>query len=123
MRQPASPRQPLFAFHRPLAAALAVTGLALAGLPGIPALAASNQAHLDREVLKAMQAGRSINVIVVARGDLNTLEADLRRTGLQHTERVPIADGVAVELTAALIDHFRADANVARLIYDAPVRL
>ena len=123
MRQPSSPRHPLFAFHRPLAAALAATGLALAGLPGIPALAASNQAHLDREVLKAMQAGRSINVIVVARGDLNVLEADLRRTGLKHTERVPIAHGVAVQLTAALIDHFQADANVARLIYDAPVRL
>jgi serine protease AprX len=123
MRQPSSPRHPRFAFHRPLAALLAATGLALAGLPSIPALAASNQAHLDREVLKAMQAGRSINVIVVARGDLNVLEADLRRTGLKHTERVPIAHGVAVQLTAALIDHFRADANVARLIYDAPVRL
>ncbi|HXN05328.1 MAG TPA: S8 family peptidase [Candidatus Acidoferrum sp.] len=123
MRQPSSPRHMLSAFHRPLAALLAATGLALAGLPSIPALAASNQAHLDREVLKAMQAGRSINVIVVARGDLNVLEADLRRTGLKHTERVPIAHGVAVQLTAALIDHFRADANVARLIYDAPVRL
>jgi vacuolar-type H+-ATPase subunit F/Vma7 len=60
---------------------LAATGLALAGLPSIPVLAASNQAHLDREVLKAMQAGRSINVIVVARGDLNLLEADLSSRG------------------------------------------
>ncbi len=123
MRQPSSPRNPLSAFHRPLAALLAAIGLALAGVPSVPALAASNQAHLDREVLKALQAGQSIRVIVVARGDLNVLEADLRRTGLKHTVRVPIAHGVAVQLTAALIDHFRADANVARLVYDAPVRL
>ena len=123
MRQPSSPRNPLSAFLRPLVALLAATGLALAGLPTIPVLAASNQAHLDREVLKAMQAGRSINVIVVARGDLSVLEADLRRSGLKRTVRVPIAHGVAVQLTPAFIDHFRADANVARLIYDAPVRL
>jgi len=123
MREPSSPRNPLSAFHRPLVALLAATGLALAGLPTIPVLAASNQAHLDREVLKAMQAGRSINVIVVARGDLNVLEADLRRSGLKRTVRVPIAHGVAVQLTPAFIDHLRADANVARLIYDAPVRL
>ncbi len=123
MRQPSSPRNPLSAFHRPLVALLAATGLALAGLPTMPVVAASNQAHLDREVLKAMQAGRSINVIVVARGDLSVLEADLRRSGLKRTVRVPIAHGVAVQLTPAFIDHFRADANVARLIYDAPVRL
>src|SRR5205823_2697158 len=36
---------------------------------------------------------------------------------------VPVAHGIAVELTPALIDHFRMDGNVARLIYDAPVRL
>ncbi len=123
MRQPSSPRNPLSGFHRPLLALLAATGLALAGVPTVPVLAASNQAHLDREVLKAMQVGHSIHVIVVARADLNVLEADLRRTGLKHTLRVPIAHGVAVELTPALIDHFRADVNVARLIYDAPVRL
>ena len=123
MREPSSPRNPLSAFHRPLVALLAATGLALAGLPSISVLAASNQAHLDREVLKALQAGRSIDVIVVARGGLNVLEADLRRSGLKHTVRVPIAHGVAVQLTPASIDHFRADANVARLIYDAPVRL
>jgi serine protease AprX len=123
MRRPSSPRNPLSVFHRSFAALLAAAGLALAGVPTIPALAASNQAHVDREVLKAMQAGRSINVIVVARGDLNVLEADLRRSGLKRTVRVPIAHGVAVQLTPAFIDHFRADANVARLIYDAPVRL
>src|SRR2546430_12703345 len=53
----------------------------------------------DLQVLKAMQAGQSIQVIVVARGDLNVLQADLRRTGLKHTVRVPIAHGIAVELT------------------------
>jgi serine protease AprX len=103
--------------------AMAVAGLVAIALPAAPALAAQNQAHLDRQVLKAMQAGQSIHVIVVARGDLNLLQADLRRSGLKDTRRVPIAHGIAVELTAALIDHFRADANVARLIYDAPVRL
>ncbi|HEX9096734.1 MAG TPA: S8 family peptidase [Candidatus Dormibacteraeota bacterium] len=123
MRQPSSRRHQLSTFHRVLLALLAATGVALAGLPTIPVLAASNQAHLDRDVLKAMQAGRSINVIVVARGDLNVLEADLRRSGLKHTVRVPIAHGIAVQLTAALIDHLRADTNVARLIYDAPVTL
>jgi len=106
-----------------MAALLAAGGLALTIVPAAPAWAASNQAHLDRQVLKAMQAGRSIRVIVVARGDLNILQSDLRRTGLEHTVRVPIAHGIAVELTPALIDHFRVDANVARLIYDAPVRL
>jgi serine protease AprX len=124
MRQPSSPRHRLSTFHWALLALLvAATGVALAGLPSLPVLAASNQAHLDRDVLKAMQTGRSINVIVVARGDLNVLEADLRRSGLKQTVRVPIAHGVAVQLTAALIDHLRADANVARLIYDAPVVL
>ncbi len=97
--------------------------LALAGVPSVAGFAASNKAHLDREVVKAMQAGQSIHVIVVARGDLNTLEADLRRTGLKHTTRVPIAHGIAVALTPALINHLSADSNVARLIYDAPVRL
>ena len=123
MRQPSSRRYPLSAIPRPLLALLAAIGVALAGVPSLPVLAASNQAHLDREVLKAMQAGRSIDVIVVARGDLNTLEADLRRSGVKHTVRVPITHGIAVQLTPALIDHFRADANVARLVYDAPVRL
>jgi serine protease AprX len=130
MRQPSSPRDPLSSFRRALAAllaaaglALAAAGLALAAVPSVPGFAASNQAHLDRDVLKAMQAGASIHVIAVARGDLNVLEADLRRTGLKHTVRVPITHGIAVELTPALINHFRADSNVARLIYDAPVRL
>lgn len=123
MRQPSSPRHTPSSFRRALTALAAAAGLALTGLSSVPVLAASNQAHLGREVLKAMRVGQSIHVIVVARGDLNTLEADLRRTGLKETVRVPIAHGVAVELTPALIDHLRTDVNVARLIYDAPVRL
>src|SRR5437764_9461304 len=122
MRQPSSPRYRLRGVRSTMAALLTAGGLALAIVPA-PAWAASNVAHLDRQVMKAMQAGQSIHVIVVARGDLNALQADLRRTGLKHTVRVPIAHGIAVELTSALIDHFRMDANVTRLIYDAPVRL
>ena len=102
---------------------LAGAALALAGVPSVAGFAASNQAHLDRDVLKAMQAGQSIHVIVVARGDLNILQADLRRTGLKDTTRVPIAHGIAAALTPALINHLSSDPNVARLIYDAPVRL
>src|SRR5947208_1498688 len=122
MRQPSSPRYRLRGVRSTMAALLTAGGLALAIVPA-PAWAASNVAHLDRQVLKAMQAGQSIHVIVVARGDLNVLQADLRRTGAKHTVRVPIAHGIAVELTPALIDHFRIDVNVARLVYDAPVRL
>src|SRR5437016_4804457 len=122
MRQPSSPRYQLPGVRSTMAALLTAGGLALVIVPA-PAWAASNEAHVDRQVLRAMQAGQSIHVIVVARGDLNVLQADLRRTGLKHSVRVPIAHGIAVELTPALIDHFRIDANVARLVYDAPVRL
>ena len=123
MRQQSPSRHPLSSLHRGLVALLAGAGLVLVALPAAPAWAAQNQAQLDRQVLKAMQTGQSIHVIVVARGDLNVLWKDLRRTGLKDTLRVPIAHGIAVELTPALIDHFRLDANVVRLIYDAPVRL
>src|SRR5438876_5619232 len=123
MRQQSPSRDPLSSLQRGLVALLAAAGLLLVALSAAPAWAAPNQAHLDRQVSKAMQTGQSIHVIVVARGNLNVLWADLRRTGLKDTLRVPIAHGIAVELTPALIDHFRLDANVARLIYDAPVRL
>ena len=123
MSKPLLPRDPLSSLHRALAPLLAAAVLALAVLPAAPAWAASNQAHVDREVLKAMQAGQSIKVILVARADLNVLEADLRRTGVKHTLRVPIAHGFAAELTPALINYFRSDSNIARLVYDAPVNL
>src|SRR6266851_4474999 len=123
MRQPSPARHLLSTLRPTMSALLAAGSLALANVPAMPAWAASNEAHLDRQVIKAMQTGQSIHVIVVARGDLNVLQADLRRTGLKQTLRVPIAHGIAVELTPALIDHFRVDSNVVRLIYDAPVRL
>jgi serine protease AprX len=110
-------------FKSRLAALVAGAALALAALPAVPAWAASNQAHLDRQVLKAMEAGQPIHVILVARGDLNLLQTELRRTGVKQTERVPIAHGIATELSAALIRYFRTDANVEGIMYDAPVRL
>jgi len=109
--------------RRSLAAILTSTALALAVLPGTPAWAASNRVHLDRQVLKAMEQGRRIPVILVARGELNTLEADLRRTGVKNTVRVPIGHGIATELTSSLIAHFSTRSDVERIIYDAPVQL
>ena len=108
---------------RSLAALLVAAGMALAAVPSASAWAASNQAHLDRDVLKAMDSGQSIRVILVARGDLNILQADLRRSGVKRTERVPIAHGIATELSASQLRLFRTDTNVARILYDAPVQL
>jgi serine protease AprX len=104
-------------------AAAAAIALACLALPAVPALAASNQVHVDRQVLKAMAKGQSARAIVVARGDLNALMADMRRTGVKNTTRVPIAHGIAANLTAAQLQYFRADNNVERIIYDAPVQL
>ena len=123
MIQPSSIGYPLSNLRRTLAALLAGAALALGVLPGLPVLAASNQAHIDRQVLKAMEAGQPIHVILVARADLNVLQAELHRTGVKHTIRVPIAHGIAAALTAAQVNHFRTDPNVVRIIYDAPVRL
>ena len=123
MIQPSSIGYALSNLRRTLAALLAGAALALGVLPGLPVLAASNQAHIDRQVLKAMEAGQPIHVILVARADLNVLQAELHRTGVKHTIRVPIAHGIAAALTAAQVNHFRTDPNVVRIIYDAPVRL
>jgi serine protease AprX len=106
-----------------LVALLAATGVALAGVPSAPVWAASNQVHLDAQVLKAMQLGQKVRVIVVARGNATVLEAELRRSGVNHSVRVPIANGIAVELTASLVKRFSTDPGVARIVYDAPVRL
>jgi hypothetical protein len=84
-----------FSPARSLAALLVGASLALAPLPGAPSVAASNWAGLDRQVLKAMQSGQAIHSIVIARGDLNSLQADLRRSGIKQTDRVPIAHGIA----------------------------
>src|SRR3989442_15068903 len=94
MRQQSPSRHPLSSLPRGLVALLAGAGLVLVALPAAPAWAAQNQAHLDRQVLKAMQTGQSIHVIVVARGDLTVLWANLRRTGLKDPLRVPIAPGL-----------------------------
>jgi serine protease AprX len=104
-------------------AAAAAIAVACVALPAVPALGASNQAHADRQVLKAMAKGQSARVIVVARGDLNALMAEMRRSGVKNTTRVPIAHGIAANLSAPLLQYFEADSNVERIIYDAPVRL
>src|SRR3989441_1078886 len=121
--RPSSPRPVLARVPPKMAALLVAAGLALAMVPAVPAWAASNEAHLDRQVLKAMQAGQSIPGIVGARGDLNGLQADLRRARLKNTLRVPISPGIALEPTPPPIDHLPVGAHGAFLIYDAPVRL
>jgi serine protease AprX len=121
MFQPSSSRNSLSHVRR-VAAGLAA-GLALAALPGVSPWSGANEAHLDREVLRAMSQGERVRVILVARGDLNRLDGDVRRTGIQQTAQVSIAHGVATELTPALVQHFSQDPNVERIVYDAPVRL
>ena len=108
---------------RPITSLLAVALLGVAALSGLPVLAASNAAHLDHSVLEAMAQGQSMQVILVARNNLDLLATDLRRAGVKHTRAVPIAHGIAADLTAAQIGYFRDDAHVERIIYDAPVRL
>ncbi len=123
MREPSSLRYLLSRVRRALAVLLAGASLGLAILPALPAWAGADGVHLDRQVREAMAGGQSVRVIVVAKSGLNTLEADLRRTGVKHTVRVPIGHGIATELTAAQLSYFRTDVNVERIIYDAPVRL
>jgi serine protease AprX len=104
----------------PLAAALFLS----AGPAFSPALASqSNRAHLDRSVIKQMSRGSAVPVIVVARGTLNRLVAELHRNGIRKFQQVPIAHGVAVSLTPAWIDRLASDPNVERIAFDAPVRL
>ena len=122
MIQPSRPRFRLLPV-RHLAVVIAATSLAMAAMPAVPAWAASNRAHLDRQVLKAMQQGRRLPVILVAHGELNVLEADLRRSGVKNTVRVPIGHGIATELSASLIARFSSRSDVERIIYDAPVQL
>jgi serine protease AprX len=123
MRRSSPPRDLLSRLHRSLALAMAAAALAVVVVPAAPAWAGSNRAHLDREVLKRMQQGQPSRVILVARGELNRLEAELRRSGVKRTLRVPIGHGIATELTPVLLDHFRSNPNVERITYDAPLRL
>src|SRR3989442_14234938 len=99
MRRPSSPRHVLSRVPPKMAALLVAAGLALAMVPAVPAWAASNEAHLDRQVLKAMQAGQSIQGIVVAPGGLNGPPGELGRTRLKKTLRVPIGPGRSARLT------------------------
>jgi serine protease AprX len=123
MFQLSSSRHPLSHFRRSIVAVVASAGVGLAVLPGVPALAGPYHAQLDRQVLQAMSHGERVRVIIVARGDLNILDADLQRNGVQRTSPVPIGHGISTELTPALVEHFSHDPNVERIIYDAPVRL
>src|SRR2546421_3219999 len=123
MVQPSSPRYPWLRFRRSVVALVTGGGLAIAILPGVPAWAGSKPERVDRQVVRAISQGQPVRVIIVARGDLNRLDADLHRTGIKHIERVPIGHGLATELTPAMVQHFSHDPNVARIVYDAPVRL
>jgi serine protease AprX len=109
--------------RRGLAVVLAALGVGLALVPAAPVWAAPSHADVDRHVLDAAQLQQSARVILVARGDLGTVRADLRRAGVTSTVDVPIAHGVSAELSPALIERFTSDSNVARIIYDAPVQL
>ena len=79
MIQPSSPRNSLSQVRR-LVAGLSA-GLALTVLPGVSPWAGANGAHLDGQVLRAMSQGERVRVIMIARGDLNLLDADLRPEG------------------------------------------
>jgi serine protease AprX len=123
MTQPSSTACRRVRFRRSLVAMLAGASLAVAGMPSLPAWAARERVHVDRDVQDSVQRGHPMRVILVARGDLGVLQADLRRSGVNHVERVPIAHGIAVDLTPFLISYFEADPNVVRILYDAPVHL
>ncbi|HEY8678207.1 MAG TPA: S8 family peptidase [Candidatus Dormibacteraeota bacterium] len=124
MFQQSSARHRLSPLLRTLGALLAALGLALTSVSAVPAFASQgNRAHLDGEVVKHMATGQRVRVILVARGSLNALETDLHRVRVKYVLRVPIAHGLTAELTPALIDYFSRDANVQRIIFDAPVRL
>lgn len=78
---------------------------------------------IDQAVLDRMALGRDLPVILVARDDLAQLEGDLQRFGVDSGVAVPFAHGIAVALPAPLIAQMERSRNVARIIYDAPVKL
>jgi serine protease AprX len=121
MFKPLLARDPLVSLRRSLVVLLTSAGLAVPVAPAVPAW--SSHAHLDRQVVSALSRGERLPVIVVARGDLNTLKADLRRTGIKQPASVPIGHGFATNLTPALIQYLSHDPNVERIVYDAPVKL
>jgi serine protease AprX len=106
-----------------LLAALVLIGALQAVLPVSQALAAGGEQRIDPRVLERMNGAQRTRVILVAADSLNFLEGELHRLGVAHPLRVPIAHGISAELTAAQIHYLAARPEVARVIYDAPVRL
>ena len=98
-------------------------GLLLTAVPATSALAGSGDRHVDHHILDQLARTQRVQVIVVARHNLDALEGDLHRAGVRHPVRVPIVHGLTAELTASQIDHLAGAPNVERIIYDAPVRL
>jgi len=109
---------------RRLAGILLALALAVPGVAAIPASALAGQtATIDHQVRLRMQSRTPIEVMLIARGDLNDVVRDLHHEGIKRVERVPIVHGVSAALTPASIQFFAADPNVFRIVYDAPVRL
>jgi serine protease AprX len=94
-------------------------------LPGsVPAIDGPVRAPIiDQAVVDRMAPGRDLPVILIARGDLAELEGDLQRFGVRTGVTVPFAHGIAAALPASLIAQMERSRNLARIIYDAPVRL
>jgi serine protease AprX len=94
-------------------------------VPGsVPAIDGPAQASIiDQAVLDRMAPGRDLPVILVARHDLAQLQGDLQRFGVHTGVAIPFAHGIAAALPAPLIAQMERNRNVARIIYDAPVRL
>jgi len=123
MFQNTSPRHRLASSARRLLTAVALIGLLQAILPAAPVLAAGNGQRVDGRVLEKMNGAQRTRVIVVASDSVNFLEGELHRLGIAHPLRVPIAHGLSAELTAAQIRYLAGRSEVARVVYDAPVRL
>ena len=122
MVQNASARHGLAPIVRALAGGVAALGLLLTVVPAT-ALASSGNRHVDHHILEQLARGPRVQVIVVARHNVDALEGDLHRAGVKHPQLVPIVHGLTAELTASQIDYLAGAANVERIMYDAPVRL
>src|SRR5256712_12721088 len=117
MRRPSSPRHVLSRVPPKMAALLVAAGLALAMVPAVPAWAASNEAHLDRQVLKAMQAGQSLPGLGGGPGGLKGPPADLRGNRLENTPRGPLSPRNAPAPTPPPIRPLPRGPDGALLIY------
>ena len=123
MFQEISSRHQLPGRVRRLLAAVALVGVLQAVLPVSQALAMGDEQRIDHRVLERMNGAQRLRVIVVASDSLNFLEGEVHRLGIAHPLRVPIAHGISAELTAAQIHYLAGRPEVARVVYDAPVRL